>query len=331
VSRPGEAASEEGGAARDNAAELRARSLRATPQRRAILAAFEGGPSEHLSAEEIHARASSRVEGLGRGTVYATLADLAEVGLLAAVGDQEPIRYESNTDPHAHFRCGLCVRLFDVTIRAPSVAALAAKGYLVEAVTIVAEGVCSDCQAYADGLRDGARAVKDDRQVGADLLEQLACVRHESALGTLLIGATPDGIARVVFDGHADFDAFADRARSRRGGRGGRERAEHAIAAIDAFLSGERAQADDVVDWGLLANAAQHTLEATRRIAWGQRRSYHAVSERGLAPYDCGYAMGSNPMPFLLPCHRVTRGHETPADYVGGPVMRKRLEHLERA
>ena len=41
--------------------------------------------------------------------------------------------------------------------------------------------------------------------------------------------------------------------------------------------------------------------------------------------------MGSNPMPFLLPCHRVTRGHEIPSDYVGGAAMRERLERLERA
>ena len=315
----------------DPAADLRARSLRATPQRRAILAAFEGGSAEHLSAEEIHARASARVEGLGRGTVYATLADLAEVGLLAAVGDQEPVRYESNTEPHDHFRCRLCLRLFDVAIKRPSVAPLTAEGYLVEGVSILAEGVCRDCQAYGGGLSDGARAVQEDRQVGGDLLSMLSCVRHDSAIGTMLIGATADGVARVVLDGHADFDAFADRARSRRGGHAGRERVEHALAAIDAFLAGERSQADDVVDWGALENIGQQSLEATRRIPWGERRSYHALCERGLTPYDCGYAMGSNPMPFLLPCHRVTRGHEVPADYVGGAAMRERLERLERA
>ena len=326
VSHPGD----EAGTADDPAARLRARRLRATPQRRAILAAFQGGGAEHLSAEEIHARASSRVEGLGRGTVYATLADLAEIGLVAAVGDQEPVRYESNTEPHAHFRCRLCVRLFDVAVRPPPTGPLTAEGYLVEGVAVVAEGVCRDCQAYGDGLRDGAGAVERDRQVGADLLGQLACVRHESALGALLVGATSEGIARVVLDGHADFGPFADRARTRRGGRAARERAEHAIVAIDAFLAGERDQADDVIDWGPLENAGQQSLEATRRIAWGERRSYHVICEPGLTPYACGFAMGSNPTPFLLPCHRVTRGHETPAAYVGGAGMRDRLDRLER-
>ena len=63
-------------------------------------------------------------------------------------------------------------------------APLIAEGYLVEGVSILAEGICRDCQAYGGGLRDGARAVQDDRQVGADLLALLACVRHDSALGT---------------------------------------------------------------------------------------------------------------------------------------------------
>ena len=50
---------------------LRARGLRVTPQRRAILGAFSSGAAEHLSADEIHARAAAVVPELRRGTVYA--------------------------------------------------------------------------------------------------------------------------------------------------------------------------------------------------------------------------------------------------------------------
>jgi len=46
---------------------LRARGLRSTPQRRAILAAFRGGPAEHLSADEVYARAAESVPDLSRG------------------------------------------------------------------------------------------------------------------------------------------------------------------------------------------------------------------------------------------------------------------------
>ena len=101
---------------------LRARGLRVTPQRRAILGAFSHGDAEHLSADEIHARAAAVVPELGRGTVYAALAELTELGLLAARGSPEPVRYETNTEPHQHFRCRLCLRLFDVDLADPAVA-----------------------------------------------------------------------------------------------------------------------------------------------------------------------------------------------------------------
>src|SRR5512132_2705946 len=96
----------------DAGAVLRGLGLRSTPQRRAILLAFGAGAREHLSADEVHARASRELPDLGRGTVYATLAEFAEAGLLAAFGTSEPVRYETNTAPHDHFRCRLCLRLF---------------------------------------------------------------------------------------------------------------------------------------------------------------------------------------------------------------------------
>src|SRR5579885_2287171 len=111
---------------------LRRHALRVTPQRRAILGAFSGGATEHLSAEEVHARALRPVPELGRGTVYATLAELNELGVLGAVGASEPVRFETNVEPHDHFQCRLCMRLFDVEIDRPSTARLAREGFLVE-------------------------------------------------------------------------------------------------------------------------------------------------------------------------------------------------------
>ena len=94
---------------------LRARGMRSTPQRRAILSVFAGGRTEHLAADEVYARATRLVPELSRGTVYATLAEFSELGLLSAFGTPEPVRYETNLEPHAHFRCHLCLRIFDLT------------------------------------------------------------------------------------------------------------------------------------------------------------------------------------------------------------------------
>jgi Fe2+ or Zn2+ uptake regulation protein len=93
---------------------LRARGMRSTPQRRAILSAFYGGRTDHLSADEVYAQASRALPELGRGTVYAALAEFTALGLLSAFGSPEPVRYETNLQLHAHFRCRLCARVFDL-------------------------------------------------------------------------------------------------------------------------------------------------------------------------------------------------------------------------
>src|SRR6201996_4115063 len=117
--------------------------LRVTPQRRAILSAFRGGSSEHLSAEEVLSRASSAVPEIGRGTVYATLAELAELGLLASVGSNDPVRYETNLAPHDHFHCRLCMRLFDVELGGDSLRRRSLESFTIERVVVRAEGICS--------------------------------------------------------------------------------------------------------------------------------------------------------------------------------------------
>lgn len=307
---------------------LRARSLRVTPQRRAILAAFEHRPDEHLSADEVHARAAAHVPELGRGTVYATLAELTELGLLAALGSPEPVRYESNVAPHQHFRCRICLRLYDIDLASPSVQPLRRRGYLVDYVAVIAEGVCAQCRDYERGLGDGTDAVHRKPQLSDGVIGILACASHDGSLGRLQLAASDDGIARVAFEGHADYEALAERARTRRGSRAARERIGHAIAAIDAFLAGDRHTAHDVVDWEAAGMASSAALEATREIPFGATLSYERLGGQ-VGAYDCGYAMGANPMPMLLPCHRVTRGGQMPEEYVGGAERRRKLQELE--
>ena len=72
---------------------------------------------------------------------------------------------------------------------------------------------------------------------------------------------------------------------------------EHLATSIDSYLTGARDEANDLIDWA----------------------------------FDCGYAMGSNPFPLIVPCHRVTRGSQMPGAYVGGEQRRLTLNHLEDA
>ena len=93
---------------------LREHGLRSTVQRRVILGVVHDAVGEHLSADEVHARALAVFRRSRAGTVYATLVEMTELGALSAVGLPEPVRYEANTRPHGHFRCRLCARLFDL-------------------------------------------------------------------------------------------------------------------------------------------------------------------------------------------------------------------------
>src|ERR1700759_3291422 len=138
---------------------LRTRGMRSTPQRRAILRVFAGGRTEHLAADEVYARATRLVPELSRGTVYATLAEFSELGLLSAFGTPEPVRYETNLAPHAHFRCHLCQRVFDLASGQQDPGDITDPGFVVERIETRAEGVCAECTAYDIGLRDGARAI----------------------------------------------------------------------------------------------------------------------------------------------------------------------------
>src|SRR5579875_2378272 len=179
---------------------LRAHRLRVTPQRRAILQAFQGSDDEHLSADEVLARASISVPEISRGTVYATLAELTELGLLMSVGQAEPVRYELGGEPHDHFRCRLCLRLFDVEFGGRKMASQVLDGYDVERVVVRVDGVCKQCLDYQRGLGDGVDAARRERVLDDAEIDALACVTYLSPVGELALAASASGIARVAFE-----------------------------------------------------------------------------------------------------------------------------------
>ena len=300
---------------------LRARGLRVTPQRRAILGAFSHGPAEHLSADEIHARAAAVVPELGRGTVYAALAELTELGLLAALGSPEPVRYETNTAPHQHFRCRLCLRLFDVALADPAVAL---EGFVVEQITITAEGVCAECVAYDKGLRAGAKRARS--RPSPDLPEGMAATTADTPVGRLTLAATADGVVRSVFEGHGDAPALLEAVDGRRGSRAARGHLAAAKEEVAAYFAGRPADAC-TIDWARLEGG--HSLRAAMAVPRAQLASYDAL-ESAAGARELGRTLGANPLAILVPCHRVTRGREMPDEYVGGAERRLALVELER-
>lgn len=312
----------------DVAGLLRRHQLRVTPQRRAILHAFRGTADEHLSAEEVLSRASQAVPEIGRGTVYATLAELAEIGLLGSVGNPEPVRYETNVQPHDHFRCRVCLRLFDVELGGRDLEHRTLPGYAIEAVAVSAEGTCAQCRDYERGVIDGALAVIERPILSHDVISELSCLRVESPIGELALGASSDGIVRIAFEDHADFESLSRRAKTRRGPVAARNRLTALTAGFTGYWGGGRDALADLVDWHLTADDAAELLRAVQKIPYAQPVSYDRIMA-SMSAYDCGVAVGTDPMPLLIPCHRVSRGLNRIEAYVGGLERLRFLQDLE--
>ena len=142
------------------------------------------------------------------------------------------------------------------------------------------------------------------------------------------MAASPDGIVRLAFDDHADFAALAARAEpvaaaaSRATGSITRRTPSTGTSVVRREPPRGRRLDDRPGDQPRIARG--DTGDPARRASLLQRLDVAASA------YDRGYAMGSNPVPVLLPCHRVTRGAETLDDYVGGASRRQELTRFEQ-
>jgi len=124
---------------------LQEQGLRATPQRRAVWAAFESGRSGHLTADEVLQRARRVVPEVSRATVYNALSEFVTAGLLSPIEGSGSQLYDPNLTPHHHFRCRVCARLFDVHLADLGRLALAERDFVVERASVRFEGRCPSC------------------------------------------------------------------------------------------------------------------------------------------------------------------------------------------
>jgi methylated-DNA-[protein]-cysteine S-methyltransferase len=313
----------------DIAASLRARGLRVTPQRRAILSAFTGGRAEHLTADEVHDRCRHALPDLGRGTVYAALAELTRLGLLRTLGRPEAVRYETNVGDHSHFRCVHCARMYDMDLRDDPAVSRRIQGFIVERVHIELEGTCAACAAFADGLR---RAVRAARSETTQALSTLPAATVDTPVGTLALAASERGLARVAFEEHADAALLTQRSRTVPPGAAARRHLVAAQRALERYFSPAAEQPGCDVDWRAVPSAMQGPLRAAAGIAVGEQRAYSRLVPGTVQPSAgraVGTALGANPVPIVVPCHRVVRSDGTIGQYRGGVAAKRLLLDLE--
>ena len=103
---------------------------------------------------------------------------------------------------------------------------------------------------------------------------------------------------------------------------------------LEEYFEGERKRFETAIDWSLTRGFFRAVLKATAQIRYGQVRSYAEVAASAGSPRAVratGNGLGSNPMPVVVPCHRVVASGGGIGGYTGGIERKEFLLDLERS
>ena len=186
-------------------------------------------------------------------------------------------------------------------------------------------------------LRSGSRPAKLDlprlraevaRRAADEGLLDVAYGTLDSPLGRLTLFVTPRGLVRLSYPGEPieeQLDELAATVSPRL--MAAPERTDAARRQLDEYFAGERHDLEVPIDWRLLHGFREQVLRATARIPFGQVSTYREIATEAGSPNAyraAGNALGSNPVPIVVPCHRVLHAGGGLGGYTGG-LDRKRF------
>jgi methylated-DNA-[protein]-cysteine S-methyltransferase len=169
--------------------------------------------------------------------------------------------------------------------------------------------------------------------VAPDELVDVAYAEVDSPIGRLLLASTHKGLVRLGFpteDHDAQLVDMAKRLSPRMiedAGRLDRVRRE-----LDEYFEGRRHEFSTPLDFSLSTGFRQRVLQAIADIPFGEVRTYRDMATAAGNPAAvraAGTACGANPIPLIVPCHRVLRTGGGLGGYGGGLDLKRRLLHLE--
>jgi len=172
-------------------------------------------------------------------------------------------------------------------------------------------------------------------RAGAEGLADVSYAAVDSPFGELLLAATTHGLVRLAFPEEGTDEVLDELAR----------RISPRIIAAAASLDAARRELDDYfcarrrsfdlpLDWSLIGPFGRRVLGATSQIPYGEVLSYTEVAGQAGSPRGsraAGNALGSNPIPIVIPCHRVLRAGGALGGYAGGLERKRWLLELEGA
>jgi methylated-DNA-[protein]-cysteine S-methyltransferase len=156
----------------------------------------------------------------------------------------------------------------------------------------------------------------------------------DSPLGPLVVAATPEGLVRVAYSDFRGQDDVLEELARRVSPRvlEAPARLDGIRRELDEYFEGRRQRFETPVDWSHLAGFTREVLRATAAIGFGEVSTYAGVAAAAGSPRAtraAGNALGSNPMPVVVPCHRVLRTGGSLGGYTGGLEKKEYLLRLE--
>ncbi|WP_282852650.1 methylated-DNA--[protein]-cysteine S-methyltransferase [Gulosibacter sediminis] len=156
----------------------------------------------------------------------------------------------------------------------------------------------------------------------------------DSPVGPLLLAATERGLVRVAYE-REDFDAVLERLAAKVSPRVLRapHQLDDAARELDEYFAGRRRSFDLRLDFALSNGFRQSVQRYLPHIDYGRTESYREVAEHVDNPKAVravGTACATNPLPIVVPCHRVLRADGTLGDYIGGLDAKSTLLELEQ-
>jgi methylated-DNA-[protein]-cysteine S-methyltransferase len=191
-------------------------------------------------------------------------------------------------------------------------------------------------QAYPDA--PGHLRELQDRLAAAAERDRTLDVAYrtvDTPVGPLLLAATDRGLIRVAYaaeDHDAVLQALADRVSPRI--LRAPARLDRAARELEEYFAGTRQAFDLPLDWSLSAGFRRTVLSHLPDIGYGRTASYADVARLAGSPRAfraVGTACATNPLPVIVPCHRVIRADGAMGAYLGGPDAKRVLLTLEAA
>ena len=157
----------------------------------------------------------------------------------------------------------------------------------------------------------------------------------DSPVGTLLLASTTAGLIRVAYE-QEGLEAVLQSLSAKVSPRilSAPRRLDPAAIQLDEYFARRRQRFDLPVDLSLATGFRRQVLSYLPSISYGQTASYARVAaalDNPNAVRAVGSACATNPLPLVIPCHRVVRSDGQAGEYIGGPNTKRRLLDLEAA